>query len=70
MPFKPMKKRDYLRWIGKYGWRLEKAGIDWKLVDQSGLTKVRNIIVTHPGGEVIPASVKKTRAALKLAGLE
>lgn len=61
MPFKPMNRKDYLRWIGKYGWRL---------VDQHGLTKVRNIIVTHPGGEVVPASVKKTRAALKLAGLE
>lgn len=70
MPFKPAKLRNYLRWIRQFGWRLEKAGMDWKLVDQDGLTKVKNIIVTHPGNEVISLSVKKTKEALRLAGLE
>lgn len=70
MPFKPMKKRDYLRWVGAYGWKLEKAGMDWKLVDEHDKTVIRNIIITHPGGEVIPLSVKKTTQALKEANHE
>jgi hypothetical protein len=68
-PFKPMKRRDYERWIAQYGWSLLKAGMDWKLIDESGNLRVRNIIVTHPGGEVIPLSVKKTQKALEDAGL-
>lgn len=69
-PFKPMKLRDYLAWISQYDWSLVKAGMDWKLVDKDGNLRIRNIIVTHPGKEVIALSVKKTRAALEAAGLE
>jgi len=69
MPFRPRKRRDYERWIREYGWRLEKAGKDWKLVDGKGVTQVKNIIITHPGGEVIPLSIKKTEQALKDEGL-
>jgi hypothetical protein len=68
MPNRPMKRRDYERWIRQYGWSLQKAGMDWKLVDENGNLKVRNIIITHPGGEVIPLSIKKTEQALKGAG--
>lgn len=67
---KPLKLRVYQRFIQQYGWSLQKAGKDWKLVDDKGKLVVRNIIVTHPGGEVIPLSVKKTFAALREAGLD
>jgi hypothetical protein len=31
---------------------------------------VANIILTHPGKEIIPVSVKKTKIALQQEGLE
>ena len=68
---KMMKKRDYIRWINQYGWTLERAGGgDWKLHNAHGNIAVRNIIVTHPGNEIPPISIKKTRLALQTAGLE
>lgn len=71
MSFKPMKKREYQRWIGQYGWSLEKAGMDWKLCNEHGNLVVRNIIIPHPpGSEIAAISVKKTQQALKAAGLE
>jgi hypothetical protein len=70
VPLKPMKRRDYEKWIRQYGWKLEKTGTDWKLLDDQGKTQIRNIIVTHPGNEVIGLSVKKTRQALQDMGLE
>ncbi|MBK8190932.1 MAG: hypothetical protein IPK79_10840 [Vampirovibrionales bacterium] len=68
MPFKPMKLRDYLRWIGQYGWSLKKSGVDWSLINAEGRRVILNIIVTHPGREVIPASVKRTSQALEAEG--
>lgn len=53
-PFKPMKLQDYLRWIRRYGWQLQKAGTDWILLDEKGKAQVINIILTHPGKEIIP----------------
>ncbi len=67
---KPMKLRDYQAWIRQYGWRLEKASNDWKLLDNEGKIKVLCIIVTHPGKEVVPLSLKKTHIALHLADLQ
>ena len=64
-----MKLRDYQAWLGQYGWYLEKAGKDWKLYTADGRLMVRNIIVTHPGKEVIPISIKKTQIALQIEGL-
>jgi len=69
MPFKPMKKRDYLKWIGKYGWTLKKGSVDWKLVDSQGKVRKPNIIVTH-NGEVIPKHVGDTKKLLQMEGLE
>ena len=67
-PYKPWKKRDYLEWIRKHGWKLEKAGMDWKLLNRKGKLQVPNILVK--GEEVPPISIKKTREALQEAGLE
>ncbi|HEY9685424.1 MAG TPA: hypothetical protein V6C52_00465 [Coleofasciculaceae cyanobacterium] len=70
MPFKPMKLKDYLRWIHKYGWSIEKGSIDHKLYNQYG-QYVTQIKIKHPpGNEVHPDSVKKTQQELKRAGLE
>jgi hypothetical protein len=70
MSFKPMKLRDYKKWIHTFGWKLEKGGMDWKLYNQRGELMVRNIIIPHPpGSEVASLSVKKTRKALELEGL-
>jgi hypothetical protein len=60
MPFKPMKKRDYRDWISQYGWTLKKGATDYKLLNEWGQMAIRNIIITHPGGEVVAPSVKKT----------
>jgi hypothetical protein len=68
-PFKPMKLRDYERWIARHGWTLKKGSIDWSLLDQSGKMAVRQIKVTHPGREVDAHSVKKTEKALKAASI-
>ena len=68
--FKPMKLRDYGRWIAEYGWTLKKGSIDWSLLDEFGKMAVRQIKVTHPGREVDAHSVKKTDKALKAAGLQ
>jgi hypothetical protein len=43
--------------------------MDWKVLNEVGKIAVRNVIVTHPGNEVIPLSINKTRQALKAAGL-
>ncbi len=69
MPYKPMKLRDYLRWIGQYGWRLEKGSVDWKLLNADGKVIKPNIIVAHPGNLVIPKHVQDTRKLMKLEGL-
>jgi hypothetical protein len=68
-PYKPMKRRDFERLINPFGWSLVKAGMDWKVLNEVGKIAVRNVIVTHPGNEVIPLSINKTRQALKAAGL-
>lgn len=67
MLFKPMKRRDYERWIHQFGWSLQKSGFDWSLIDEQGY-KVCTIRITHPGNEVVPGSVKKTEKHLKERG--
>jgi hypothetical protein len=69
MPYKPMKLRDYLRWIRQYGWDLEKGSVDWKLIDEQGHVRKANIIITHPGREVIARHVNDTRQKLEEEGL-
>ena len=69
MPFKPMKLKAYTRWIGTHGWYLEKGGIDWKLRNAEG-QYITQIKVIHPGNEVHPDSVKKTKQEIKNAGLK
>jgi len=71
LPFKPMKKRDYLRWVRKYQWDLIQAGSgDWMLVNENGDPLVLFIKVTHPGGEVIAEHVKKTEKIMMMKGLK
>ena len=70
MPFKPMKLRDYLQWIQQYGWSLEKGHKDWKLLNEDGQVIKPNIIVTHPGNEVIAPHVNATKKLLTSEGLE
>jgi len=65
MPYKPMKLRDYLRWIHRYGWSLEKGHVDWKLLDAQGRVLLINVIVTHPGKEVIAKHVNATRKLIE-----
>ncbi len=67
MPFKPMKRRDYERWIKLFNWSLEKGSIDSNLYDQEGQW-VCTIKMTHPGGEVPAPYVEKTRKKLKERG--
>ena len=67
--YKPIKLRDYLKWIRKFGWSLHKGSIDWNLFDQHG-NFVCAIIIQHPGPkEVVARSVKRTKMALKSRGL-
>jgi len=65
MPFKPMKRRDFERWIRQYGWSLAPSGAgDWIVISETGEKMVLFIKITHPGGEVVAYSVQKTRQAL------
>ena len=66
--FKPMKRREYERWIARFGWKLVKAGMDWKVIDADGHIVILNVIITHPGGEIPPISIQKTKRALKERG--
>lgn len=67
-PFKPMKRKDYERWIKTYGWRIEKTGNDWKVVDKKGHPVILFLKITHPGGDVIPAHVNKTQKLIDEIG--
>ena len=69
-PYKTMKGRDYEKWIRQYAYSLQKTSTDWRLVNSAGVTAIRNIIVTHPGNEVIADSVKKTKTHFIEKGLE
>jgi hypothetical protein len=64
MPFKPMKRREFERWIREYGWSLVKAGMDWKLVDEDGHVIKPFIKITHPGGEVVASHVNEVSKLL------
>ena len=67
--YKPIKLRDYLKWIKKFGWSLHKGSIDWNLFDQNG-NRVCTIKIQHPGPkEVVAPSVQKTEQKLKERGL-
>ncbi len=67
--YKPIKLRDYQKWIKQYDWSLHKAKIDWNLYDQKNKF-VCYIKVRHPGPkEVVADSVKRTERALKSKGL-
>ncbi|MDH4378381.1 MAG: hypothetical protein QE263_00535 [Vampirovibrionales bacterium] len=70
MPYKPMKLKDYLSWIQQFGWTLVKGSIDWKLLNAQGKVIKPNIIVTHPGKEVIAKHVADTRKLLALEGFK
>lgn len=68
--YKPMNLRDFEARIAEYGWYIEKGSIDWKLRDEHDRFKAA-VKVIHPGmREVSAETVKKTRNALKTAGLE
>ena len=63
--YKPLKLRQYLQWIRKYGWTLHKGKIDWSLRDRQG-NFVCTIKIQHPGPkEVAARSVKLTEQELK-----
>jgi hypothetical protein len=67
-PYKPMKRRDYEKWIRQFGWSLTKSSWDWTLrnADNARLCTVK---VTHPGGEIPPYDVRKTEKLLQEEGL-
>lgn len=67
-PFKPMKRRDYERWIREYGWYLTKGGWDWQLNSENH-ANLCTIKITHPGAEIPAGDVKKTEKLLKREGL-
>jgi hypothetical protein len=69
MPFKPMKRRDFERWIQGFGWTLSKASIDWSLNDAEGRW-VCTIKISHPGNEVVASSAQKATKKLKERGLK
>jgi len=67
--YKPIKLRDYLRWIRQYGWSMRKDKVDWSLLDRNG-NRVCTIKILHPGPKEISAgSVQKTEKELKTRGL-
>lgn len=69
MPFKPMKLRNFQKWIKNHGLELVKAGSgDWKLVDLAGRVVKPFIKVTHPGNEIIPAHVADVEKIIQERG--
>lgn len=69
MPFKPLKRRVYEKWISSFGWSLQKGSIDWNLLDESG-NWVCSIKITHPGNEIPPRHVVLTEKRLKERGFK
>ena len=69
MPFKPMPKRKFQKWIQGFGWTLKKGKIDWNVYDENGIF-VCSVVVQHPGeNNVIAHSVKKVETELRERGL-
>ena len=62
MVYKPLKEKDYRKYLKMIGWELEKGHIDYKLLDEKGQFLCTIKIAHSKNGEkgVIPDSVKKT----------
>ena len=65
---KPLDERTYLAFLKLVGWRLEKGGIDYKLVDEEG-TFLCAIKIIHAKGkkrEISAVSIRKTEHEFKI----
>lgn len=71
MPYKPLPKKEYERYIKLLGWRLEKGGIDYNLYDENGqfVCSVKITHGIHTKSNEIPAGiVRKTEVKVKERG--
>lgn len=64
---KPLEERKYLAYLRLVGWRLEKGGVDYNLLDENGKFLCA-IKITHAKGkkrEVSATSIRKTEREFK-----
>jgi hypothetical protein len=66
--FKPMTLKNYQKWIGAFGWSIQKAGTDYDLLDENE-NYVCTVNVLHSKKELAPFYVKKTADKLAERGL-
>jgi hypothetical protein len=67
--YKPLKLKQYLKWIGQVNWSLTKGKIDWLLLDENG-NFICTIKIQHPETkDVVAHSVKKTEERMRERGL-
>ncbi len=67
---KPLEERKYLALLKIAGWKLEKSGFDYNLVDEMG-TYLCTIKISHSKGkkrEVVAASIRKTQLEFNMKG--
>lgn len=67
MPFKPMSRKAYEKWIDGFGWSYKKAGTDYDLLDENG-KRVCTINFLKGKAEIAAFYVEKTRKALNERG--
>jgi hypothetical protein len=72
MAHKPLKEKEYRKYLKMVGWELEKGHIDYKLRNEKGLFLCTIKIAHSKNGEkgVVADSVKKTMKEFKNRGWE
>lgn len=71
MAYKPLKEKEYRKYLKMAGWCLVKGSIDYKLLDESEKYVCTIKIAHSKNGEkgVVPDSVNKTKKEFELRGL-
>ena len=67
---KPLEERTYLAFLKLVGWRLDKGGMDYKLIDGEGhfLCAIKIMHAKGRKREVSAVSVRKTENEFKVRG--
>ena len=67
---KPLEERTYLAFLKLVGWRLDKGGMDYKLIDDEGhfLCAIKIVHAKGRKREVSAVSVRKTENEFKIRG--
>lgn len=70
MPYKPLPRKQFEKYIKFLGWKLEKGSIDWNLYNERG-NFICSIIISHGNTktEVVASSVKKVEKFVLDKGL-